>query len=520
MRSFAQKPKASHPATSVQSTLSARALLRQRDGANSIHRGPANAHAKPPESSPADIHEQEAERVSEQVMRMPELQLPGARPARPTQRLGQQPGSLQTRPIESRDAGHAAVPPVVHAGLRSPGQALDAATRAFMEPRFGHDFSRVRIHTGAAAEESARGVNADAYTVGTDVVFGAGRFAPQVHAGRRLIAHELAHVVQQQNLAVTMQRQPARSGGASGSSKPAIDVADDQLAIIQEGQLPLEFFEKPDIRALSISERQDMEFKRKWDAILKLGELRDQHSVFTLVAILEDKVFPIKRFPASQQFLLKQAAAESLGKIGGKIALTKLSDLLKSKDPAERKIAALALPGVAGGQAAGGLLTALQTETDADLRARLIFALGNAAVGVADAKEKEAIAAELIRQMEKDKDVVRLAAVSALGKVRVRSATEPLLKLLTSTHDIEALAAEIVDALGEIGDERAVDLVVVLLKVHVKKRVRIEAALALGKIGGAKARAALKERLNLEADADVKAAIQKATTPVIRQTFN
>lgn len=106
-----------------------------------------------------------------------------------------------------------------------------------------------------------------------------------------------------------------------------------------------------------------------------------------------------------------------------------------------------------------------------------------------------------------------------MGKLQLKSATEPLLKLLADEHDVEALAAEIVGALGEIGDQRAVDLVVIMLKVQVKKRVRIEAALALGKIGGAKARAALKDRLKAEPDADVKAAIHKAMTPVLRWKF-
>lgn len=88
-------------------------------------------------------------------------------------------------------------PPIVHDALRSPGQPLDAQTRAFMEPRFGHDFGKVRVHTGDKATESAREVNAQAYTVGQDIVFGAGRYEPGTGAGRSLIAHELAHVVQQ-----------------------------------------------------------------------------------------------------------------------------------------------------------------------------------------------------------------------------------------------------------------------------------------------------------------------------------
>jgi hypothetical protein len=81
--------------------------------------------------------------------------------------------------------------------LRSPGQPFDATTRGYFEPRFGHDFSDVRVHTDAPAAASAREVKADAYTVGRDIVFDAGRFMPGTHEGRRLLAHELTHVVQQ-----------------------------------------------------------------------------------------------------------------------------------------------------------------------------------------------------------------------------------------------------------------------------------------------------------------------------------
>lgn len=89
------------------------------------------------------------------------------------------------------------VPSIVHNVLRSPGQPLDAATRAFMEPRFGHDFSNVRVHTDAKAAESARAVNALAYTVGREVVFGAGQYIPGTAMGQKLMAHELTHVAQQ-----------------------------------------------------------------------------------------------------------------------------------------------------------------------------------------------------------------------------------------------------------------------------------------------------------------------------------
>src|SRR5438477_12555827 len=91
----------------------------------------------------------------------------------------------------------AAVPPVVHEVLCSPGQPLDSATRAFFEPRFGHDFSQVRVHADDRAAESAGTVKARAYTVGKHVVFGAKQFSPESIEGRRLLAHELTHVIQQ-----------------------------------------------------------------------------------------------------------------------------------------------------------------------------------------------------------------------------------------------------------------------------------------------------------------------------------
>ena len=89
------------------------------------------------------------------------------------------------------------MPPIVHEVLRSPGQRLDPATRAFMEPRFGHDFGSVRVHTDSRARASARAVNALAYTVGQDVVFGASSSPPNTSTGTEMLAHELTHVVQQ-----------------------------------------------------------------------------------------------------------------------------------------------------------------------------------------------------------------------------------------------------------------------------------------------------------------------------------
>ena len=93
----------------------------------------------------------------------------------------------------------ATAPPVVHDVLRAPGRPLEPSVRGPMEARFGHDFSRVRVHTDSRAAESAQAVGAAAYTVGSDVVFGGGRYGPGSTGGADLLAHELGHVVQQRD---------------------------------------------------------------------------------------------------------------------------------------------------------------------------------------------------------------------------------------------------------------------------------------------------------------------------------
>jgi hypothetical protein len=107
---------------------------------------------------------------------------------------------LQRKPAGSGE--QESIPPIVHEVLRSPGQPLDPATRAFMESRFGHNFSQVRVHTDIRAAESARAVNALAYTVGQDIVFGGGQYAPRKSEGRSLLGHELTHAIQQSQSSV------------------------------------------------------------------------------------------------------------------------------------------------------------------------------------------------------------------------------------------------------------------------------------------------------------------------------
>lgn len=108
------------------------------------------------------------------------------------------------------------IPPIVNEVLNAPGQPLDTATRAFMEPRFHHDFSQVRVHTDARAAESARTVNAHAYTVGSHIVFNTGQYLPGTKIGNNLLAHELTHVLQQ-------------SQGLTRSALSGVGPADDEF---------------------------------------------------------------------------------------------------------------------------------------------------------------------------------------------------------------------------------------------------------------------------------------------------
>ncbi|MGB9177989.1 MAG: DUF4157 domain-containing protein [Pyrinomonadaceae bacterium] len=125
---------------------------------------------------------------------------------------------FQTEHAKPGDSGHSLAPPIVHKVLSTPGQPLDMGTRAFMEPRFGHDFSRVRVHTDARAVESADALHARAYTLGAEIVFGQGEYLPATEQGRGLLAHELAHVAQQRDSGDAIQTM-AEIGDPSDSAE-------------------------------------------------------------------------------------------------------------------------------------------------------------------------------------------------------------------------------------------------------------------------------------------------------------
>jgi len=135
-------------------------------------------------NQPGDQYEQEADHVASQVMQ-------------------RQPTTVQCK---ADGIAHTEAPSSVHETLQSSGQPLDTSTRAFMEPRFGQDFSNVRLHTDSQAAQSAADVNARAYTVGQNIVFAKGQYAPSSGEGQHLLAHELTHTVQQNSTASSIQR--------------------------------------------------------------------------------------------------------------------------------------------------------------------------------------------------------------------------------------------------------------------------------------------------------------------------
>lgn len=193
----------------------------------SVHvRTSARPQPKLEMSTPGDAFEREADSVASQVMRMPEPQVqracscggncPDCKEEQKNQEKVQRHAVQSSAPAS---AGPLSSP--VHDVVRTSGHSLDPGTRSFMEPRFGHDFSRVRIHTGAQAEASAAALGARAWTLGNRIVFGAGQYAPSTASGRRLIAHELTHVVQQSSTQPRPMRQAASP--TPSSAAPAKD---------------------------------------------------------------------------------------------------------------------------------------------------------------------------------------------------------------------------------------------------------------------------------------------------------
>lgn len=153
-------------------------------------------------SLPNDKYEQEADWVADQVMSMP------AAPV--VQQQAKESKATMTKPLLQRQAnGDLQVALDLEnrlAARRGHGQPLTPGTRAFMEPRFGADFGGVRVHTDGEAAQMSADLNAQAFTQGRDIYFGAGKYDSGSTDGQRLLAHELTHVVQQENASQTTKR--------------------------------------------------------------------------------------------------------------------------------------------------------------------------------------------------------------------------------------------------------------------------------------------------------------------------
>jgi hypothetical protein len=185
----------------------------------------------------SDPLEQEADRVADRVL------------AGTTRPAIDGVGTYVQRYPDPASPGARTAPASVDRVLSTPGRPLDATLRQDMEQRFGHDFSRVRVQSGATAEQSAHDVNANAYTAGDHIVFGAGRFSPGSQEGRRLIAHELTHVLQQRGGGKVIRRQAhgpkATATPADWKDKVAKATAPaDRAALIQSVVAPVKVVDK------------------------------------------------------------------------------------------------------------------------------------------------------------------------------------------------------------------------------------------------------------------------------------
>ncbi|HEX6373060.1 MAG TPA: DUF4157 domain-containing protein [Longimicrobium sp.] len=191
---------------------------------------PARAQAKLHVNTPGDAFEQEAERVADMVTRAP------ARGGGPAGSLSQLAGPprLSRKPAGAGGGGAASDQLVTGLGT---GRPLDPGTRSGFEARFGRDFGGVRVHTDDRAARLAGSIDAQAYTVGRDVVFGAGRYAPGTRGGDRLLAHELAHVVQQGAAQPAgervVQRQPDGGAPAPAPAPAAPSLAFGQVVHVE-----------------------------------------------------------------------------------------------------------------------------------------------------------------------------------------------------------------------------------------------------------------------------------------------
>lgn len=192
----------------------------QRAQIRQVLRAP-QVQAKLTIGQPKDKYEQEADRVADEVMRMP----------KPRVQRQEEPEEEEILQTKGRKGQTPKVTPDLEShiqSLKGTGQFLPKSVRNFFEPRFGHDFDKVRIHTNSEAAKLSRAMNAKAFATGRNIVFGPGQYAPEATAGKRLLAHELTHVVQWSN---KRDRTPVESGTQSTRVSRKVNEGEPELPI-------------------------------------------------------------------------------------------------------------------------------------------------------------------------------------------------------------------------------------------------------------------------------------------------
>ncbi|HZI15893.1 MAG TPA: DUF4157 domain-containing protein, partial [Myxococcus sp.] len=195
---------------------------------------PPGAQAKLVVGAVDDPLEHEADTFAERLLRMPDKGAPAALPVPgavegPRLRRKCTTCAMDEERIQRKADGGASgggLTPASHVrAATASGLPLPASARAYFEPRLGRDLSNVRVHTGPAAAASARAVGARAYTLGSDIVFARGHFSPETQEGRRLLAHELAHTLQQGCASGVLRRQPDGGAASDAGANPAPQTA-------------------------------------------------------------------------------------------------------------------------------------------------------------------------------------------------------------------------------------------------------------------------------------------------------
>jgi hypothetical protein len=199
--------------------------------------------------------------------------------ARGNQEVTARPASGVLQRAAVRPVSDDVAPSIVYDVLHSPGKPLDAGTRAFAQTRFGHDFSHVRVHTDARAAESAQAVDASAYTVGRDVVFAAGEYAPDTATGQQLLMHELTHTLQQ-------ERQPVP--GVLKMDSPAGPAEQEAQQMAGSARAPMAVL--PGYRPASPTLQRQKKSNKASDVEKRLTLLENQQKATSVLLEFENQV--------------------------------------------------------------------------------------------------------------------------------------------------------------------------------------------------------------------------------------